>query len=134
MSVLDIRQILESQVALIEPQIDIAGENVLYTPTDENPYMQVYIMFGQPENPEMSKGFREVGFMQINLIYPMQIIGTATAELHAENIRQVFYRGASFNRNDVTVNISQTPQISQGQQVNGRWFLPIKVWFYSNNF
>ena len=134
MSILDIRQILETRVAQIEPVISIAGENVPFEPVDDQPYMAVYIMFGEPENPEMGSGFREVGVMQINLVYPMQIIGTGSAEHQAEIIRDQFQRGDSFQKNGVTVVINRTPQISQGQQVNGRWVVPIKIWFYSNNF
>lgn len=134
MSILDIRQALENAVNSISNPIAIAWENVPFTPVSGVPYMQVYLMRGQPENPEMGHGFREVGVLQCNLFYPITTTGTALAETKAEQIRAKFPRGASFTKNDTIVTIRYTAEIGRGDRIDGYYMIPIKVFWHSNNF
>lgn len=134
MSILDIRQALETAVNSISNPIATVWENTPYVPISGTPYMQVYLMRGQPENPEMGHGFRDVGVLHCNLFYPITTIGTASAETKSEQIRAKFYRGASFEKNGTIVTITYTAEIGRGDRIDDYYMIPVKVFWHSNNF
>ena len=70
MSVVNIRQALESAVDTMTPAMETSWENVAFEPTLGIPYQAVYILFATPENNEYGSMHRELGFLQIDLYYP----------------------------------------------------------------
>ncbi len=106
-------------------------ENAAFTPVAGTPYQQVNILFAEPDNAEYGRTYRELGYMQIRLMYPLQV-GAVTAITRAELIRSTFYRGASFTASGVTVVIERTPEIGAGIVDGDRWALTVKIRFYAN--
>lgn len=106
-------------------------ENVAYTPIAGTPYQQVNILLAEPDNIEYGRTHRELGYMQVKLMYPLQV-GSSTALTRAELIRSTFYRGASFTNSGVTVIIERTPEIGSGQVEGDRWAVPVRVRFFAN--
>lgn len=106
-------------------------ENTAFAPVAGTPYQQVNILFAEPENVEYGRTHRELGYMQIKLMYPLQA-GSVTAITRAELIRSTFYRGASFTASGVTVIIERTPEIGAGSVEGDRWAIPVKIRFFAN--
>lgn len=131
MSVVAIRAALETALNGMNPTIATAWENVAFTPTPGTPYQQVNVLFAEPENNEYGSRHREIGYMQVKLMYPLQN-GTATAAARAELIRTTFYRGATFTSGGVTVVIEKTPEVSPGSVEGDRYTIPVKVRFFAN--
>lgn len=109
-----------------------ASDNVSFAPPASSvPYQDVTVLFAPPENIEFGSNHREVGYMQVKLMYPLQA-GTAAVSARAELLRTTFYRGASFTNGGVTVVIDQTPEVSPGSVEGDRYAIPVKVRFYAN--
>jgi hypothetical protein len=108
-----------------------AWENTPYTPVTGTAYQQVNILFAEPDNIEFGSRHRELGYMQIKLMYPL-LNGSVNAITRAELIRTTFFRGASFASGGVTVIIDRTPEISAGSVEGDRWAIPVKIRFFSN--
>lgn len=100
-------------------------------PALSTPYQQVNILFAAPDNTEYGSRHRELGYMQVKLMYP-QAVGTSVVAARAELIRTTFYRGASFTNSGVTVVIEKTPEVSPGSVDGDRWAVPVKVRFFAN--
>lgn len=111
-----------------------AWENVGFDPVMNYPYQKVNFIFAAPEEPTMGDLFyRERGFMQITLYYPVQK-GPFAAMSRAELIRRTYPRGASFSSNGIVVNIVSTTQIYQGTTSDEIYSIYVRVPFYANIF
>lgn len=111
-----------------------AWENVPFTPPAPFiPYQQAYLLTAEPDNPEIGGGYREQGIFQISLRYPLNN-GALNAITRAELLRGIFYRGASFIKDSIVVNIEKTPEIGSGKSDGDRYFLPVRVRYYANIF
>ena len=111
--------------------LSTAWENAPFIPVAGTAYQQVNILLAEPENVEYGRTHRELGYMQIKLMYPLQV-GSVTAITRAELIRSTFYRGASFTSSGVTVIIERTPEIGAGSVEGDRWAINVKIRFYAN--
>lgn len=132
MSTIDIRAALEAALDTITPLLATARENQSFAPPSQSTaYQQVNILFAEPENLEFGRHHREQGYMQVKLMYPLQL-GTNAAAARAELIRTVFYRGASFVKNAAVVIIEKTPEISGGSVEDGKWAVLVKIRFFAN--
>lgn len=131
MSTISIRAALEVALNAMTPPLSTAWENAAFAPVAGTPYQAVNVLFVSPDNQVMGRPHIELGFMQVKLMYPLQV-GTAVVAARAELIRQTFYRGASFSSGGVTVVINKTPEISPGSVDGDRWAVPVKVRFFSN--
>ena len=130
MSVVAIRAALETALNGMTA-LATAYENAPYMPVAGTPYQQVHILFADPDNLEYGSRHRELGYMQVKLMYPLQV-GTATVAARAELIRTTFYRGASFTSSGVTVIVEKTPEVGSGQVEGDRWAVPVRVRFFAN--
>lgn len=131
MSIVSIRQALESAVDGITPALATAWENDEYTPVTGTPYQRVYLLPVDPENIEYGDVYRENGILQINLFYPLKA-GTATAATRAELIRSTFKRGNSYSKDGISVVINKTPKIKQGRRIDDRWMIPVDINFFAH--
>ena len=132
MSAVSIRAALETALNAITPAIATSFENAPFTkPAVQIPFQECLILFASPNNIVYGSSHIEVGFMQVNLMYPLQA-GSAAAQARAELIRSTFIRGASFTSGAVTVNINKTPEITPAQVDGERFVIPVRVPFYSN--
>ncbi len=112
--------------------IDVAWENVPYTPTTGTPYARAYLLAGEPDNPEMGGLITERGFLQVSLFYPLGT-GPAAAMATAEAIRTAFPRGASFTASGVVTQIERTPEIGPAMTEEDWYNLPVRCRFYSHH-
>jgi len=132
MSIIKIRSALETALNGMSPALATSWENVPFTSVAGTPYQQVFLNPHEPDNPTMGDDFyRERGIFQINLRYPLQT-GALAAANRAQLIRTTFKRGASFINNGVAVTVEKTPEIGVGAAVDDRWFLPVRIYYFSN--
>ena len=131
MSLLKIRNALETAVNGMSPALETALENMAFKPTSGTAYQALNILPSTPVNNEFGNGHREEGIFQITLMYPLQN-GAADALARAELIRTIFKRGATFTKDTVTVTVSNTPEIAPGAVEGDRYALPVKVRVFSN--
>ncbi len=133
MSLGKVRIALETALNGMTPALMTSWENVPFTPATGTNYQQAFLLPSEPDNPEITGGYREQGIFQINLRYPLQT-GAKAAQDRAELIRTTFKRGNSYTSGGVTVTITKTPHIGTGAAVDDRWFLPVKIQYHANIF
>lgn len=131
MSAVKIRAALETALNAMSPAISTAWENMAFTPVAGTAYQQVNVLFADPDNTEFGSRHRELGYMQVKLMYQLQV-GTSVVMARAELIRTTFYRGASFTNGGVTVIVEKTPEISVEQVEGDRYAVPVRIRFFSN--
>lgn len=133
MSMITIRSILESALKAVDPTMQTAYENVKFTPTVGVPFQVPYIITSRPQNPTIGGDFyREVGYMQVNLYYPLGE-GSLAITTRAELIRNTFKRGATFTKNDTTVVITGTPDMRFVTELD-HYVAILKIYFFSDIF
>lgn len=129
MSASNVRIALEQQLASISPAIATAWENKTFTPpAPDVPYQQAFVMFAQPDNPEMGPTYVDQGLMQVSLFFPKDA-GSAPAMARAELIRAAFPFAASLTANGTVVNIINTPEIAPARPDEDRFLVPVKIRF-----
>ena len=134
MSQLEIRRALEGALNAMTPALATAWENDVFTPPVPTvAYQQAYILFATPDNPESGTGYRELGYMQVTLRYPLQG-GVAAVATRAAAIRAAFIKNTSFTSAGVVTTISKTPAIGNGVVDGDRWSVPVKIPFHANIF
>jgi hypothetical protein len=130
MSIIKVRSALETAVNAMTPSLATAWENTPYTPVTGTPYQWVSILFAEPDNTEIGRQYKEQGYMQIKLLYPVGT-GSNAANTRADLIRTTFYRGSSFFNGGVTVIVKNTPSIVNGYNEDDRYCLTVKVPFFT---
>ena len=134
MSVAAIRAALETHLSAMSPSLTTAWENQDFKPpSPKTPFQFVNIMLADPDNPEFGGGYREQGYMQVTLHYPLQE-GTAAAMARAALIRATFPKDLSLTKDGVTLTINRTPAIGNGGVDGDHWALPVKIQFHANIF
>lgn len=127
MSTSTIRQALEAALLTMSPSIDTVFESMEYVPVVGTPYQRVFFLFAKPDNAYTGRRFNQRGYMQIVLNYP-ELTGPGNAQARAEAIRSKFKSGQKYS----TVSISDTPEIGQGSNQDGRYVLPVFVNFFQH--
>lgn len=119
-------------VAASNPVVPIVWENDKPDlPDAENPYQQVRFMYATPEDIEAGAAYRELGYVQVNLFYPLDG-GSADAETRAQAILNAFKKATTLVNSGVTVIIDKTPAIGNGAPDVDRWMLPVKIPFHAD--
>lgn len=127
MSMSVVRNLLETQLNTLTPAIDVAWQNVPYTPKSAKPWIRVNLMPAKTQNPTFGDGFkRETGIFQLTLAYP-ENAGPQAAELKSEDIRALFLRGLRLTNGKVSVLIDEAPFIAAGFNDSGYFKVPISV-------
>jgi len=130
MSIVKIRQALETGLSTITPALATAYENVSYTPVTGIPYQTVYVIPNNPDNLTLGDSlFFEKGYMQVSLKYPLGN-GTVACATQAELVRQKFKRGATFTKDGISVWMNATPSVSFVTEAD-RYTAVVKIYFYS---
>jgi hypothetical protein len=111
----------------------IAWEGLAFATVPLVPYQRVNLLPAVPENPMFGGGYREVGFFQLTLYYPIGR-GTADAMTRAELVRSTFPRGSSFSSGGVTVHVSKTPQVYPPSIVDECITVVIRVRYWADLF
>lgn len=134
MSLTLIRAALETQLNAMAPAIATAWENAEFAvPAPTVPYQRVDLMLATPENPETGAGYRELGYMQVTLKYPLNG-GPGAAAARAAAIRATFPKNLALTSGGVVTTISKTPAVSVGVVDGDRWSVPVKIPFHANFF
>lgn len=128
-----IRSILETALQSVDPTMQTAYENVSFKPTVGVPYQAPFIITARPQNPTIGDNFyREVGYMQVNIYYPLGE-GSLAITTKAEQIRNTFKRGATFTKNGITVVITGTPELRFVTEKDS-YVAILKIYFFSDIF
>lgn len=123
-----VRVALETALAAASSGFPTAYENTPYTPVVGTAWQAAYILFAEPDNPEIGARYTERGVLQINLFYPLDA-GPGAAETRAETLRTAFAYGTALTSGGVTTIIVKTPEIGPGR-VEDDWYVkPVKVRF-----
>lgn len=129
MSITLIRAALETALNNITPTIACAWENTAFTPVVGTPYQRAVILLAQPANEEIGRTFNERGIFQVSLHFPPNT-GPAAAYARADLIRSTFYRGATFTKDGITVQVVGAPAILPPlDDDQGRYVLPVSITF-----
>lgn len=131
MSQANIKAALEIALGEIIPEIGTAYENDVYTPVVGTPYQEVYFLFSEPDNNEYGSTYREIGYMQLTLNYPLKV-GTHDIDFRISLIRDKFVRGASFTQNNTVVVVNRTPEVGPGEIDGDRYTKNVFIRFYAN--
>lgn len=116
---------------VVTPQLT-AWPNVTFDPVLQYPWQKVNVVFAQPEEPTAGSDFyREVGFLQVTLYYPL-LQGDGPATARAELIRSTFKKGSSLTKDGVTVQCSRFAQIMEGVPTDQEYVVVVRVPFYAN--
>jgi hypothetical protein len=132
MSLIAIRSALETALSAVSPALDTGWENASFTPTPGVPYQRVEFSFSDPENTEQAATYRQGGFMQVTLFYPLTA-GTSAVETRGQLIRVAFPRGLSFSGSGVVTTIIKTPSFLSAVSAEGMFVRIVRVWFLTNN-
>lgn len=132
MSLLSIRRALEGALNSITPSIPCAYENTRYTPTAGTAYQACFLLPAEPGNTEFGPNYTQEGLLQVNLFYPADGSGPATATTRAEAIRTAFYRGRALTSGGIVTTITRTPEIAPAFADGDRIVVPVRIrWFAS---
>ncbi|MFM9829731.1 MAG: phage tail terminator-like protein [Sphingomonas sp.] len=132
MSAVLCRKALEVALSGMSPSLATAWENAPYSPVVGTAYQAVSMILARPADIELSgRIHREQGFLQINLMYPLDT-GPNAAETRAELVRSTFYASRTFTASGVTVHIDGTPEIAPARVEDNRYMVPVRVRFYAH--
>lgn len=127
MSVVLIRQALETRLNTMTPALATAWEGVSFTPVTGTPYQQVNLLMATAENPTMGGTmYRQSGVFQVLLCYPPSN-GAKPAGTRAELIRDHFKRGTTLTSGSVEVLIEYTPSVMPAIIDGERYRLPVSI-------
>lgn len=117
---IEIKNAFELAINSITPTIATAYENTPFTPTNNVPYQELYLIPSYNDNPFISgDGFISYGIFQITLKYPT---GKGTKDildrikLYLDN----FQSGQNLTQNGITINILNTPSVKNAGVVGDR--------------
>lgn len=127
----NIRAALETTLNGISPSLSTAWENSDFTPVTDTAYQRCHILFASPDNAQYGDTYQEIGYMQVDLMYPLSV-GTATVNARTELLRTTFKRGYSFTSGGVTTVIQRTPEVMPGRAEEDRWVVSVVIRFYAN--
>lgn len=127
----DIRAALETALNGMSGALSTAWENATFIPVVGTAYQRVTINLAEPENEAYGAGYRENGYMQIDLCYPTKA-GSNAAITKADAIRTTFARGTTFTSGSVQVVVRNTPEIRPGRIEDDRYVVAVIVQFFAN--
>lgn len=134
MSNLNILAAFNKRLALLSPALATRLENEPFTPVTGTPYQWVKLLPARPENPTLGDQYhREVGFLQITLMYPIAVAPGA-AMARADLIKNHFKRGTSMTQSGQVIKVNRTPVVAAGIESGDRWAVPVSIEYYSEIF
>lgn len=127
----NVRAALETALNGMSPALNTVWENGDFTPTTDTAYQRVHILFASPDNAQYGDTYQEIGYMQVDLMYPLGV-GTLDVNARAELLRATFTRGNSFTSSGVVTIIQKTPEVMPGRAEEDRWVVSVVIRFYAN--
>lgn len=118
---LGVQTALDTQLYTLNNDIDIAWENINYTPIKESPYLRPTVMMSPSSLLNLDVLQLNEGIYQVDLFYPLEQ-GSGDLSSMADRIYDLFKSQQQIVSNDTTVYIKQisrtTPAI-----VEDAWFM-----------
>jgi len=131
MSAVAIQAAMQAALAAMSPALSTGWPNHPFTPVEGTPYQLADVLLADPMPLEMSGAWhREAGYLALRLCYPLHA-GAGAALTRAELVRTTFKHGTEFSASGVTVTISNTPQIKNGEAEDLVFVVPVWVPFYA---
>jgi len=131
MSLVAVRQALETAVDSITPSIETVWENTPFIPTEGVEYQMVFLK-RTIENPTRgSDHYRDEGFVQVDLMYPLER-GTIFSELRTELILDKFKRGSVFAKDGINVHIDKTLELTASFPEDDRFRTVIRIEYHAD--
>ena len=132
MSAVLVRRALQTALSGMTPALTTVFENEAGTPPAPTvAYQKAMVLFAEPDNATYGGTYQELGFMQVDLMYP-EGAGPGAAATRAELLRTTFARGNSFTSGGVTVIIQRTPELLPARNEGGRYVQPVRIRFFAN--
>ena len=115
MSDLVIKDLFETRLNANSGGVDVAFENVQYSPQNGRPYQMVSFLPAQTEDPCKDAGYRRLnGVVQVLLCYPLKA-GSQLALTRAAALIAAFPRGLSLSKDNVTIKFLRTAYVNAGR-------------------
>jgi hypothetical protein len=129
MSLVLIRQALETQLNTITPTLATAWENVPFTPVSGVAYQQVNLVIaGNKDITVSDSSYIMTGFLQVMLVYPIGT-GAKLASTRADLLLSTFKRGLELTASGVKVRIHKAPVIAPAIIDGAFYKLPVTIYF-----
>lgn len=129
MSLVLIRQALETHLNALVPAMPTAWENVPLKPVVGEPYQQVNLMIADNKDVTVSDAsYITIGLMQVLLVYPIGI-GAKSAAQRADLICSSFKRGLQLTAGGLTVEINKAPKPANALIDGKEYKLPVTIYF-----
>lgn len=130
MSIANISAALEKKLAALGA-FATAAENVVFTPVNGVPYQILNLLINNPVDHAVNFDITEQrGIFQISLMYPLGT-GRGAAQARAQAIADHFKPAQDLVEAGTKVEIRQTVKIGQGYEDEGRWRVPVSVYWNS---
>lgn len=134
MSDLVIKDLFETRLNANSGGVDVAFENVPYSPTNGRPYQMVSFMPAQTEDPCKDAGYRRLsGVVQVLLCYPLKA-GSQPALTRAAALVAAFPRGLSLSKDNVTLKLLRSSYVGRGRAGAAFYELPVTVPYVAEVF
>ena len=126
-AVINTKRALERRLSQGLVGVQIAYENVSFTPPTNAAYVRTQFLISKPDDPVISDlYYRERITFQVFVI-DLSNKGTASALTLAERIRALFKKGTTINESGTNIYVLNTPKISGTTIVNDRVIVPIMI-------
>ncbi len=130
MSIVNISAALEKKLAALGA-FATAKENEIFSPVNGVPYQILNLLINNPVDHAMTLDVTEErGIFQVSLMYPLGA-GRGPAQSRAQAIRDHFAPAQDLIDASTKVEIRQTVKIGQGYEDEGRWRVPVSVYWNS---
>lgn len=134
MSLLTVKELLETRLNANAGGVAVAFENVRFTPINGAPYQFATLLPADTEDPTMGDGYKRLrGVFQVMLFYPLAA-GTQPALTRAQALVAAFPRGLSMQGGAVTVKLLRSPTIGQGRASAAFYELPVTIPYVAEVF
>lgn len=131
MSITLIAAALEKKLAAMTPALATVAENTVYSPVTGTPYQILNLLINNPVDHAIGFDITEqMGIFQISLMYPLGA-GRGPAQARAQAIADHFKPALDLIESGTKVEIRQTVKIGQGYEDEGRWRVPVSVYWNS---
>lgn len=117
------------------PVVDVAFENLVYTPTTGKAYLAGFLLPAQTQNPSQGGKHRHyTGVYQVSIYTPAGKGSTAASAL-TNAIEALFACPTTMTQTGINVHIDKTPSAAQGKpDGNGFWMVPVSITYRAEVF
>lgn len=128
MKLTEIKALLEQKLLAMPGVLPTAFENVPFKPPD-GPYQACYHLINSPVDHAMTMDMTEErGILQITVRYP-EGKGRQQADAMIDQIKAHFRPHQVINGSNFRIELTKTPSASSGVPDEGRWCIPVSIYW-----